>query len=303
MTLEVDRISKRFGELRAVDEISFDVRRGEILGFLGPNGAGKTTSIRMVLGIFEPDQGAIRCHLPGASNGVPKQRTGYLPEERGLYADTLVFETLVYFAELKGMSRSDAHTQAESWLDRFDLLDWRKSKIEKLSKGMQQKLQFAAAVVHRPDLIVLDEPFSGLDPTNQDRLKEIIRELRARGASILLSSHQMNQVEALCDRIFLIHRGRRILYGDLDDIKAAHGEHVVQMRFDGQGTALGTLPGVEDLQISGDRATMRLRDTTEPDAFLRALPVSVRVREISLTRPPLHDIFVRATGGRGDETT
>jgi ABC-2 type transport system ATP-binding protein len=300
--LEVNAISKEFEAVRAVDRVSFEVHRGEILGYLGPNGAGKTTSIRMILGIFQPDEGEIRVHIGEHSGRLLKERTGYLPEERGLYADATVLDALTYFAELKGMRREEARQRITKWLARFDLLEWQNKRVEKLSKGMQQKVQFIAAVAHKPDLLVLDEPFSGLDPVHQDLMKDVIRELRDGGAAIMLSAHQMNQVEELCDRIFLIHRGRRVLYGNLDEIKAAHGEHVVRLRFDGAAEGLANLPGVAELLIQGDRASLRLERNASPDAFVRSLPAGLTIREIVVTRPPLHDIFVRTIGREDDET-
>ncbi len=300
--LEVRSISKQFEAVRAVDDVSFEVQRGEILGYLGPNGAGKTTSIRMVLGIFRPDAGEIAIHIDGHSGRLLKARTGYLPEERGLYADVTVLDALMYFAELKGIPRAASRQRILEWLARFDLLEWQNRKIEKLSKGMQQKVQFIASVAHKPDLLVLDEPFSGLDPVHQDLFKDVIRELRDAGAAIMLSAHQMNQVEELCDRIFVIHHGRRILYGSLDDIKSAHGEHVVHVRFDGAAEGLASLPGVAELSIQRDRATLRLERGASPDAFVRALPAGLTIRELTVTRPPLHDIFVRTIGRETHET-
>ncbi len=299
--LEVRSISKRFEAVRAVDGVSFDVARGEVLGYLGPNGAGKTTSIRMILGIFRPDEGEISIHIGGHSGGLLKERTGYLPEERGLYADVTVLDALTYFAELKGMRRVEARRRILEWLARFDLLEWQGRKVEKLSKGMQQKVQFIASVAHKPDLLVLDEPFSGLDPVHQDLLKVVVRELRDEGAAIVLSAHQMNQVEELCDRIFLIHRGRRVLYGTLDEIKARDDEHVVRLRFEGAAEGLASLPGVAELSIQGDRASLRLERDASPDRFVRSLPTSLSIREIVVTRPPLHDIFVRTIGRQNDE--
>jgi ABC-2 type transport system ATP-binding protein len=291
--LDVRSISKQFESVRAVDRVSFDVSRGEILGYLGPNGAGKTTSIRMILGIFQPDEGEVSIRIGEQAGRLLKERTGYLPEERGLYSDATVLDALTYFAELKGMSRADARQRVLHWLGRFDLLAWQGKKVEKLSKGMQQKVQFIASVAHDPALLVLDEPFSGLDPVHQDLLKDVIRELRDAGAAIMLSAHQMNQVEELCDRIFLIHRGRRVLYGTLDEIKAQDGEHVVRLRFDGSVESLSSFPGVRHLEITGDRAVLRLGRETTPDAFVRSLPASFTIRELTVTRPPLHDIFVR----------
>jgi len=294
--IEVERIDKRFESVHAVDDISFSVERGEILGVLGPNGAGKTTTIRMILGIFDPDSGQIRSALNGTSGRVPKERTGYLPEERGLYGDAKVLDLLTYFGELKGLPRAEARERARRWLERFDLLDWTTKKVEKLSKGMQQKVQFIASVLHKPDLVVLDEPFAGLDPVNQDLLKEIIRGLREDGAAILLSSHQMNRVEELCDRIFLIHRGRRVLYGDLDEIKEAHGEHAVSIRFSGDGSVLQETSGATNLRIEGGRASFTLSRDASPDAFIRTLPEGLGILALHVDRPPLHDIFVRTIG-------
>ena len=295
--LRVENVSKTFESVRAVNDVSFSVERGEILGFLGPNGAGKTTTIRMILGIFHPDAGTIRCALDGDRDHAPKERTGYLPEERGLYSDAKVLDLLVYFGELKGLTRAEARARAREWLERFELLDWASKQIEKLSKGMQQKVQFTAAVLHRPDLVVFDEPFSGLDPVNQDLLRGIISELKEDGTAVLLSSHRMNLVEELCDRIFLIHNGRRVLYGKLAEIKEAHGEHAVRIRFAGDGSALASLPGVTNLHLEGDRATCTLERHIPPDAFLRSLPKTIEVRAISVDRPPLHEIFVRTVEG------
>jgi len=301
--LHVQGIVKDFDGLRAVDGISLEANRGEILGFLGPNGAGKTTSIRIILGIFEPDEGEVSIRIGGLAGRLLKERTGYLPEERGLYSDAKVLDALVYFAELKGVRRNDARQRALRWLDRFDLLPWADKKVEKLSKGMQQKVQFVASVAHEPDLLVLDEPFSGLDPLHQDLLKGVIRELRDGGTAVLLSAHQMNQVEELCDRVFLIHRGRQVFYGTLDEIKSRDGEHIVRLRFEGSAEPLAALPGVEDLAIDGDRASLRLERGASPDAFVRSLPAALTVRELSVTRPPLHDIFVRAIEKENREAT
>ena len=294
--LTVDSIRKQFESVRAVDDVSFSVERGEILGFLGPNGAGKTTTIRMILGIFDPDGGTIRSGHGGAKR-VEKERTGYLPEERGLYGDARVGDLLAYFAELKGLPRTEAQRRVTAWLDRFDLVDWQRSKVEKLSKGMQQKVQFIASVLHGPDLVVLDEPFSGLDPVNQDLLKEIIGDLRREGTAILLSSHQMNRVEELCDRIFLIHQGRRVLYGELDEIKESHGEHVVHLRYRGDATQLAETDGVTVRSAEQGALSLILSPQVTPDRLVRELLSDVEVLALHVDRPPLHDIFVRTIGG------
>jgi len=296
--LRVEAVSKTFESVRAVNDVSFAVSRGEILGFLGPNGAGKTTTIRMILGIFDPDSGAIRSSLDGGRNHVPKERTGYLPEERGLYSDAKVLDLLVYFGELKGLDRAESRVRAREWLGRFDLLDWAAKRVEKLSKGMQQKVQFVAAILHRPDLVVLDEPFSGLDPVNQNVLREVIAGLKDDGAAILLSSHRMNLVEELCDRIFLIHNGRRVLYGDLDEIKESHGEHAVRIRFTGDGSPLADMTAVRNLRLDEGHATFTLDRSASVDEFVRHLPDSIVIRALSVDRPPLHDIFVQTVEGR-----
>jgi len=299
--LSVERIAKRFEDVRAVDDVSFSVSRGEILGFLGPNGAGKTTTLRMILGIFDPDTGTIRFAIDGEATHettkVPKERTGYLPEERGLYGDAKVLDLLVYFGTLKGLERAEARQRARKWLERFELLDWESKKVEKLSKGMQQKVQFTAAVLHRPDFVVLDEPFSGLDPVNQNLLKEVITGLKEDGSAVLLSSHQMNRVEELVDRIFLIHNGKRVLYGKLDDIKEAHGEHAVSMRFSGPDTFFSGHPGVSGLTLREGSATFSLSREFAPDDFVRAVPEDIEILALHVDRPPLHDIFVHTVEG------
>jgi len=299
--LEVVDISKRFDGVEAVSSVSFAAKRGEILGLLGPNGAGKTTTIRMIMGIIRPDSGDIQFLFNGMPATINKCRVGYLPEERGLYDDARVLDTLVYFAELKGMPRFDARVRALAWLERLDLSSWATRKVEALSKGMQQKVQFLAAILHRPGLVVLDEPFSGLDPVNQDLFKEIISVLKRDGMTILLSSHQMNRVEELCDRIFLIDNGRCVLYGELDGIKQAHGEHAVKLRFSGDPAFLAEDERIRALKLSDDRALFVLRKGVDPDSFIRDIPSRIVIREISVERPALHDIFVDTIKGGGDE--
>jgi len=297
--LAVERIYKRFGDVAAVRDVSFSASRGVILGLLGPNGAGKTTTLRMIMGIIDPDEGTIRFSLDGAAGRIDKERIGYLPEERGLYDDARVLETLVYFGELKGLSRAEATQRAEEWLSRLELSAWENKKIEALSKGMEQKVQFVAAVLHRPDLVVLDEPFSGLDPIHQDVIKDVIRGLRSDGTAVVLSSHLMNQVEELTDQIVLIDHGQAVLSGSLDAIKEAHGTHVVRLRFAGDQGALGRDGRIERLVVDGDLATFELPRGVDPDTYVRSLPAGLVVREIAVGRPPLHDIFV-ATVGRED---
>ncbi|TFH09352.1 MAG: ATP-binding cassette domain-containing protein [Candidatus Atribacteria bacterium] len=301
-SLTIQNISKTFDTVRAVQDVSFEARPGQILGLLGPNGAGKTTTIRMIMGIMQPDTGTIGFSFATSDPVSIRERVGYLPEERGLYGDAKIHDLLVYFAELKGVDRNDAKRRASAWIDRMDLSDWATKKVEKLSKGMQQKVQFIAAILHQPDLVILDEPFSGLDPVHQDVIKAFIAELRDDGMTVLLSSHQMNRVEELCDRIFLIHRGQRVLYGNLAEIKESFGDHVVHMRFDGDGSVLSTLPGVCEFTHSEGCADFVLSQEHAPDAFVRQLPADMTIRALHIDRPPLHDIFVKTIEGRIDET-
>ena len=300
--LEAKGIEKSFDGVRAVQGISFIANRGEILGLLGPNGAGKTTTIRMIMGIIRPDRGRISFFLDGRTGTLNKERIGYLPEERGLYDDTKVLETLVYFAGLKGVPPKEARRRALEWLERLDLAEWAGQRIEKLSKGMQQKVQFLAAILHKPDLVVLDEPFAGLDPVNQDLFQGFIRELKQEGMAVLLSAHQMNLVEELCDRIFLIDKGRRVLYGELEEIKGAYGEHRVELRFRGDDSLLRENGLIKDLKLSEDHAWFILPKGVEPDRFLRSLPGGLDVEEITIRRPSLHEIFVGVVKGGQDET-
>ena len=301
-SLGVVDVSKSFDTVCAVNQVSFEAQPGEILGLLGPNGAGKTTTIRMIMGIMQPDSGAIDFSFADSNPSRFRERVGYLPEERGLYGEAKIHDLLVYFAELKGVDRAEARKRASHWIDRMDLSDWAKKRVDKLSKGMQQKVQFVAAILHRPDLVILDEPFSGLDPMHQDLIKDFISELREEGMTVLLSSHQMNRVEELCDRIFLIHRGQCVLYGDLSNIKESFGDHVVQLRFEGDGELLSRLPGVQAFTHSNGRADFILDRQHAPDAFIRNLPKELTIHALHVDRPPLHDIFVKTIAGRNDET-
>lgn len=296
--LSVEGVVKEFGRKRAVDSVSFAVRRGEILGFLGPNGAGKTTTIRMIMGITAPDQGRITYHVDGRQeNRVPKERVGYLPEERGLYKEARVMDVLLFLAGLKGMDKKTARARSMEWLERFGLKEYAFAKVQQLSKGMAQKVQFIAAVLHEPRLLILDEPFSGLDPVNQELFMNEIRQLAAQGCAVLLSSHQMNLVEELCERIFLIHQGRRVVYGALNDIKAAYGVHRVRMRLRDPGWRLPLSTLVESAEYDGPRATLLLRPGVEPAAFLASLPADAPIEEIAVARISLHEIFVRIARG------
>lgn len=293
--LNVESVVKRYQRKTAVDSVSFSVGRGEIVGFLGPNGAGKTTTLRMIMGITAPDEGSVTFNLEGVSDShrVPKHRIGYLPEERGLYKEARVMDVLLFLASIKGMKRDEARRRAHAWLERFDLAAYANAKVEQLSKGMAQKVQFIAAIIHEPDLVVLDEPFSGLDPVNQDVFRAEIRALADRGAAVLLSSHQMNLVEETCDRIFLINNGKRILYGSLVDIKAEYGVHRINMLVADPNWRWSPPHIVEQVTKDGARWTCLLRPGVKPTDFMQSLPTDAPVEEISISRISLHDIFVR----------
>lgn len=296
--LTVDRVVKEYGTKRAVDEVSLEVKRGEIMGFLGPNGAGKTTTIRMIMGITAPDRGTIHFHLDGVTESrIPKTRVGYLPEERGLYREARVLDILVFLGGLKGLSAQAAKSRAMQWLERFGLAEYAHRKVIQLSKGMAQKVQFIAAVLHEPELVVLDEPFSGLDPVNQDLFKREIRRLADQGCAVLLSSHQMNLVEETCTRLFLIHQGKRVLYGPIHEIKAQHGAHRVNLLSRDPAWSPPRTEKVEAVQQDGARWTCLLKSGVEPVDFLRELPPGSPIEEISVTRISLHDIFVRVAQG------
>lgn len=296
-TVSVSHIRKRFGRVLAVDDVSFEVHGGEIFGLLGPNGAGKTTTIRMMLDIFRPDGGQISV-LGGALDEAKKNRIGYMPEERGLYKDLKLEPTLVYLATLKGLDRATAHARLETWLRRLDLWAHRAKKVQELSRGMQQKAQLIATLVHEPDLIVVDEPFSGLDPVNTRLVKGIMEEQRQAGRAIVMSTHQMHQVETLCNRIVLIHRGRSVLYGELDQIQRDFGGNAVLV--EGQGD-LPQIPGVTETTAvggangaaNGARHLALDPGTTPQDVFqFLARQTAFRVERFEIAAPSLEEIFV-----------
>jgi ABC-2 type transport system ATP-binding protein len=300
--LRVESVTKEFDSLLAVSGVSFAVKQGEIFGLLGPNGAGKTTLIRMILGILSPDLGRIVFAIDGSDGALRKERVGYLPEERGLYEDRRVGETILYLSQLHGVAADRAQEQALYWLNRLSLGERLQSRLKELSKGMQQKVQFIAAVAHQPDLVVLDEPFSSLDPVNQDLFRDVIRELAEHGMTVLLSSHQMNLVESLCDRVFLIHRGRRVLYGELDEIKRDHGEDVVWLRYaptdpEAMKSWLLENGGVRIISLDRTQAELVLTKGSSPNELLRSLVDRVQMEELTITKPPLHRIFVDVVQG------
>ena len=289
--IETRDLVKEFNGLRAVDSLSFTVERGEIFGLLGPNGAGKTTTIRMLMDIFKPDAGEIKV-LGGTVDTHTKSRIGYLPEERGLYPRLRVVQCLTYLARLKGIGRREAKSRAEALLERVGLAEWRRKRVKELSKGMQQKVQFVATIVHDPDLLILDEPFQGLDPINVDLLKEMIRELHQTGKTIIFSTHIMGQVEQMCDRILLINEGQAVLYGLLAEIKSRYAQHAVLLRSD---DSLEGLEGVLRIEKQGTDHLVFLRADTSPQDILRQLVArKATITRFEVATPSLEEIFITA---------
>jgi len=294
--VEVLGVSKAFNGREVLRGISFTVESGEIFGLLGPNGAGKTTTIRMLMDIIKPDSGTIRLFGTTRIRGV-KERVGYLPEERGLYGRVKVLELLGYFARLKGLGKREAEKRAEELLERVGMAEQKHRKINELSKGMQQKIQFISAVVHDPELVILDEPFSGLDPVNTKLIKDIILEMKAKGKTVILSTHLMEQAERMCDRILMINRGEAVLYGELSRIKARYGRNTVVVEFEGE---LPELEGVEKIEDFGRYAEITLREGASPQHILSQLVAKgVVLTKFQVASPSLGEIFVDVVEGRG----
>ena len=295
--VSAEHVTKRFDTVVAVSGLSLEIKQGAVFGLLGPNGAGKTTSLRMIMHILVPDEGAIRV-LGQPASARMQDLIGYLPEERGLYARMKVREVLVFLAALKGLSEAEASVRVREWLERLDLAAWSEKKINDLSKGMQQKAQFIAAVVHRPPLLILDEPFTGLDPVNATLIKDIMLELRQQGATIILSTHRMEQVEMMCDAICLINHGRSVLAGDLRAIKKSYGKNTARIEYNGDGSFLDLPDLVENLNHFGAVVEAKLRPGADPQEILRAaVQRGVRLSRFELVEPPLHDIFIEKVSG------
>ncbi|MEW6195387.1 MAG: ATP-binding cassette domain-containing protein [Bacteroidota bacterium] len=300
--LEVKNLTKQFNTLRAVDKASFEVPEGSIFGLIGRNGAGKTTTIRMMMGIYLPDEGEV--NLRGVKVGQEfKNKVGYLPEERGLYKKMKVLETLLYFAEIKGKSGRDVHKKAEEYLKRFELYDRRLSKVEDLSKGNQQKLQFIATILHDPEFIILDEPFSGLDPLNTNLLKDIILEMKERGKVIIFSTHLMDFAEKLCDHLAMIDHGKIILKGSLKEIKAKYAQKNVSLTYDGDISFLKGHPIVEKIENFGNTTGIRLKESNQTQQLLKLLvDRNVTVKKFDANDISLQEIFIELAGTDGMNT-
>ena len=297
----VENVTKRFAGHTAVDSLSLSVSPGIIYGLLGPNGAGKTTTLRMIMDIYEPDAGAVRLFDTVGGGRTHSARIGYLPEERGLYPRMRVLDVLVFLAEAKGVSRRSARAKALEWLDRLGLADWRLRKVSDLSKGMQQKVQFISTILHDPELVILDEPFSGLDPVNSQVLRDTVVDYRRRGKTVLFSTHIMEHAEKLCDRLCIIARGKKLVDGTLTEMKQAHGGKHVIIAFD--GSPGGAAPIFADrrlvsrIQDFGQEAELELAPDADPQEILKALVSSgARLARFELASPSLHKIFVDLVG-------
>ena len=289
-TVELNNICKSYNDNLVVNNVSFNVAQGEIFGLIGPNGAGKTTTIRIVMDITKPDSGEISI-LGESLNEATKNRIGYLPEERGLYKKLTVLQSIVYLASLKGIETRLAGSRAEELLKRVDMLPHKDKKVEELSRGMGQIIQFLVTIIHDPQLLILDEPFAGLDPVNTKLLKEVILELRSQGKAIILSTHMMNEVEALCDRILMINEGRTVLYGELAEIKLRYRNNSVFLEFDG---VLGDIEGVVGKKDNGEYVELFLDGETPPQKILEQLvSQGVRVNRFEVSTPSLNEIFLR----------
>ncbi|HTX89891.1 MAG TPA: ATP-binding cassette domain-containing protein [Anaerolineales bacterium] len=295
--VELSHITKTFGPVKAVTDVSYSVEKGELFGLLGPNGAGKTTSLRILLDIFKPDSGSVTV-LGGPLTVAKKDRIGYMPEERGLYQDIPLERCLVYLGSLKGLSPAEVKERSAGYLERFDLAEHKKKKVKELSKGMQQKAQIIATILHRPELLIVDEPFSGLDPVNTQMVKELLREQRDQGVTVILCSHQMNLVEELCDRIVLIDHGKVMLYGDLAGIRKRFSGNAVMVR---SQTELPKLPGVDSVEPINGTVKLNLARGADPQGILQELARrKIPVERFEIAMPTLDEIFIRVVQGQED---
>jgi ABC-2 type transport system ATP-binding protein len=300
--VELSNVTKRFDEFTAVENLSFTVRQGTIFGFLGPNGAGKTTSIRMIVNITAPDEGEIKV-LGEHVSVATQQRIGYLPEERGLYKKMKIGDQLVFFANLKGVESKEAAKRADYWLERLEIADWKNKTPVEMSKGMQQKVQLIATILHEPEFLIFDEPFSGLDPVSADLLKQVILELKQQGKTIIFSTHQMEQVEQMCDDICLIDHAKKVLGGSLKEVKRSFGRNTIILDYEGEGDFL------KDDLLNGQKqfanySELRLKEGVDAQEVLRrAVAAGIRINRFELVEPSLNEIFIatvrKANGKRG----
>ena len=291
--LQITNLTKQFKKIKAVDNISLKVQKGDIYGFLGPNGAGKTTSIRMIMGIIKPDNGTIKLNASDI-NTINRRKLGYLPEDRGLYQKQNLSEILYYFGCLKGLDKKDSKNRANLWLERFNLDDQKERKVEELSKGNQQKIQFIIALLHDPQLIILDEPFTGLDPVNQILLKEVIKEKQEEGKTIIFSTHQMEQVERLCNNICLINKGNILLEGPLSEIRKSHSEDAIELNFSGKIDNSKLEVFFSDFELKENILSGVLKK--KKNEFLEWIIPQVSIESFNARVPSLEQIFIKEVG-------
>ena len=301
--LEVENINKSFGQFKAVNDVSFSIKEGVVFGLLGPNGAGKTTTIRMIMNIIIQDSGRIA--ILGNSNVRHSNNViGYLPEERGMYRKMKVEKILLFQARLKSMTKDKARKAIDFWLERVELSDWKKKKIEELSKGMQQKIQFISTVLHSPKLLILDEPFGGLDPINQNLIKDILMDLKAQGTTIIFSTHVMESAEKLCEEIFLINQGQEVLYGRLHDIKQGFGKHNIYLEYDGDDVFLKS-DQIQKYDNYGNAVEIQITSTGDAQKILKEAVQAATIRKFEIREPSLNEIFiesVQAVNSRGPKS-
>jgi ABC-2 type transport system ATP-binding protein len=298
--VELIDVTKRFMNITAVDSLSLSVPKGCIYGFIGPNGSGKTTTLRMIMNIFYPTSGTIRV-FGDELRGACTDRVGYLPEERGLYKRMKVHDILKFYGRLK--SGRDVSTDVDRWLERFDLAEWRNKKVETLSKGMSQKVQFLAAVVSEPELVILDEPFTGLDPVNTDVLMSAVLDLRAQGTTVIFSTHDMNVAERMCDFIFMIYKGKKVLDGTLASIQNEYGSDTIRVRTENGTSAFRDLPGIRNIVDFGKTQELRLTPGHDPQDVLAEILARSRITSFEIATPSLHDIFVQIASPVANEAT
>lgn len=296
-SLALNNVFKSYGDVHAVHDLSLNIEEGKIFGLLGPNGAGKTTTIRMIMEIIMPDKGIIEVFGKPNSRKA-RDQIGYLPEERGLFKKMKVIDVLAFFAELKEMNASKAHKKADEYLERFELLEWRDKKVEELSRGMQQKVQFIATILHEPKLIILDEPFTGLDPVNTNMVKNMMLDLKKQGTTIIFSTHLMEQVEKLCESICLIDHGQNVLSGSLADIKKQFGKNRIRMSYDGTADFLNETGLVKEYDDFGQYVEVLLADNVSSTKLLQKALDQVTIKSFEEAEPSLNEIFIKVVNSR-----
>jgi ABC-2 type transport system ATP-binding protein len=296
--IELIQVTKTFGNTLAVDGLSLAVPRGSVYGFIGPNGSGKTTTLRMIMNILYPDSGDILVFGERLRKSAT-DRIGYMPEERGIYTRMKVRELLRFYGRLK--DGKDVKKEVDFWLERLDLAGWANRKVEALSKGMRQKVQFIATVVSRPDVVLLDEPFTGLDPVNTESIKDAILEMQDRGTTVIFSTHDMNVAERMCDVIFMIFKGKKVLDGTLNSIQDTYGTDTIRVRTEGGAVALQNLNGVEKVNDFGQIQELKMAPECDPQEVLTAIISRTRIRHFDVVRPSLHDIFLRIADPEAQE--